>query len=117
MVARSGRIFSTLAQEDPTWSAKDTALPGKVLRSDSSGTAERGERKRVSKAGKIKSPKSWPNGTPNSSQLEPSYKIKTCIGGWPNGTAKSIQLARNHSIIGLRPIEGRAGAEAITLKS
>ena len=40
----------------------------------------------------------WPNGTPNSSQLEPSYKIKTCIGGWPNGTAKSSQLARNHSI-------------------
>ena len=26
----------------------------------------------------------WSNGTPNStSQLEPSYKIKTCFGGWP----------------------------------
>ena len=29
------------------------------------------------------------------SQLKPSYKIKTCIGGWPNGTAKSSQLASN----------------------
>ena len=28
------------------------------------------------------------------SQLKPSYKIKTCIGGWPNGTAKSSQFAR-----------------------
>ena len=36
----------------------------------------------------------WPNGTPNSSQLEPGYEIKTCIGGWPNGIAKSSQLAR-----------------------
>ena len=44
-----------------------------------------------------------PNGTPNSSQLEPSYKIKTCISGWPNGTAKSSQLARNHSIVWIRP--------------
>ena len=33
------------------------------------------------------------------SQLEPSYKIKTCIDRWPNGTAKSSQLARNHSIV------------------
>ena len=32
------------------------------------------------------------------SQLKPSYKIKTCIGGWSNDTAKSSQLARNHSI-------------------
>ena len=40
-----------------------------------------------------------PNGTPNSSQLDPSYKIKTCIGGLPNDTAKSSQLARNHSIV------------------
>ena len=48
--------------------------------------------------------KPWPNGTPKSSQLEPSYKIKTCIGGWPkNGTAKSSQLARNNSIVGIRP--------------
>ena len=38
--------------------------------------------------------KPWPNGTPNSSKLEPSFKIKTCIGGWPNGTAKSSQLTR-----------------------
>ena len=39
--------------------------------------------------------KSWPNATPNSSQHEPSYKIKTCIGGWSNDTAKSSrQLAR-----------------------
>ena len=36
----------------------------------------------------------WSNGTPNSSQLEPSCKPKTCIGGWPNGTAKSSQLTR-----------------------
>ena len=43
--------------------------------------------------------KPWPNGTPNSSQLEPGYKIKTCIGGWPNDAAKSSQLARNHSIV------------------
>ena len=28
------------------------------------------------------------------SQLKPSYKIKTDIGGWPNGTTKSSQLAR-----------------------
>ena len=47
--------------------------------------------------------KSWPNGTPNSSQLEPSYKIKICIGGWSNDTAKWSQLARNHSIVGIRP--------------
>ena len=47
--------------------------------------------------------KPWPNGTPNSSQLEPSYKIKTCIGGWLNGTAKSSQLARNHAIVWIRP--------------
>ena len=33
--------------------------------------------------------KPWPNGTPKSSQLEPSYKIKTWIGGWPNDNAKS----------------------------
>ena len=44
-----------------------------------------------------------PNGTPNSSQLEPSYKIKTYIDAWPNDTAKSSQLARNHSIVWLRP--------------
>ena len=44
----------------------------------------------------------WPNGMPNSSQLEPSYKIKTCIGGWPNDTNKSSQLARNHSIVWIR---------------
>ena len=44
--------------------------------------------------GNFKSVKPWPNGTPNSSQLERSYKIKTCIGEWPNGTAKSSQLAR-----------------------
>ena len=37
--------------------------------------------------------KPWLNGTPSSSQLEPSYRIKTCIGGWPNGTAKSSLLA------------------------
>ena len=41
--------------------------------------------------------KPWPNGAPNSSQIEPSYKIKTCIGVWPNYTAKSSKLARNHS--------------------
>ena len=39
----------------------------------------------------------WPNGTPNSSQLEPSYKIKTCIGGWPNGTSQ-VELARKKTI-------------------
>ena len=50
----------------------------------------------------------WPNGTPNSSQLGPSYKIETCIGGWPNGPAKSSQIAtrtrklENHSIVWLR---------------
>ena len=30
--------------------------------------------------------KPWPNGAPNLSNLEPSYKIKTCVGRWPNGT-------------------------------
>ena len=48
-------------------------------------------RRQLAEGGRLKP---WPNGTPNSSQLEPSYKIKTCIGGWPNGTAKSSQLAR-----------------------
>ena len=33
------------------------------------------------------------------SQFEPSYKIKTCIGGWRNDTTESSQLARNHSIL------------------
>ena len=41
----------------------------------------------------------WPNGTPNSSQLESSYNIKTCIGGGPNDTTKSSQLARNRLIV------------------
>ena len=43
--------------------------------------------------------KPWPNGTPNSSQLKPSFKIKTFIGGWPNNAAKLNQLERNHSIV------------------
>ena len=31
--------------------------------------------------------KLWPNGTPNSSQLQPSYKlIKTCVDRWLTGT-------------------------------
>ena len=37
--------------------------------------------------------KPWPNGTPNSSQLEPSYKTTLCVGGWPNCIVKSNQLA------------------------
>ena len=43
--------------------------------------------------------KPWPNGTPNSSQLEPSYKIKTCIGWWTNDTTTASQLARKCSIV------------------
>ena len=45
----------------------------------------------------------WPNGTPNSSQVEPSYKIRTCIRGLPNGTARSSQLARYRAIVWIRP--------------
>ena len=47
--------------------------------------------------------KPWPNGTPNISQLRPSYNIKTCISGWPNDTAKSSQLARNQ----LKPTQAK----------
>ena len=36
--------------------------------------------------------KPWPNGTPNSDYLQPSYKTKACIDGWPNGTHKNTQL-------------------------
>ena len=45
----------------------------------------------------------WSNGTSSSSQLEASYKIKTCIGECPKGTAKSNQLGRNLAIVWLRP--------------
>ena len=34
--------------------------------------------------------KPWPNGTPNSGYLQPSYKA--FIDGWPNGTHKNTQL-------------------------
>ena len=62
--------------------------------------------------------KPWPNGTQaklqnqnlhrrvdkRGSQLEPSYKTKTCIGAKrASCTAKSSQLARNHSIVWIRP--------------
>ena len=47
--------------------------------------------------------KLWPNGTPKSSQVEPSWKNITYIGWWPKRTAKSSQLARNQSIVGIRP--------------
>ena len=36
--------------------------------------------------------------TPKSSQLEPSYKIKTCIGGWSNDTAKSSQFTETNCL-------------------
>ena len=49
--------------------------------------------------------KPWKNGTPNSSQLEPSYEIKTCIGGWPNAVPPSRASSQeNHSIVRLRPL-------------
>ena len=48
--------------------------------------------------------KPWPNGAPNSSQIELSCKTKTFIGGWSNGTAKLSHLVRkSHSIVWLRP--------------
>ena len=37
------------------------------------------------------------------SQLEPSYKIKRCLGGWPNGSPSWASSQENHLIVWLRP--------------
>ena len=57
----------------------------------------------VQSVSQLETLKPWPNGTNYSSQLESSYKIKTCIGGWPNDTAKSSQIARNRAIVWIQP--------------
>ena len=43
--------------------------------------------------------KPWPNGAPNSSQLEPSYKIKSCIGAVTKRYRQVEAVAINHHSI------------------
>ena len=47
--------------------------------------------------------KPWPNGTPNSSQLEPSYKSKRASAGGQTVPPRRASSQENHSIVWLRP--------------
>ena len=47
--------------------------------------------------------KPWPNGTPNSSQLEPSYKIKLASAGGQTVLPSRASSQENHSIFLLKP--------------